>query len=190
MKTSREALVDIAFSLFLERGYDKVTMNDLVTASGLSKGAFHHYFPRKPDLFHACLEKFFLAFLPESQEEAPVFGSARELVLAHAAMQKGLLEELGRLGLNTRQYWRFILDLPQSWQDRLHTGMDQAERAMEQAFAQDKARGLLRPGSDPVLLARTATAILEGHGIISAVPLPEVDVQGLVQHWLEGIYLP
>lgn len=48
MKTNRDALLLIAFRLFLKNGYEQTRMQDLVAASGLSKGAFHHYFRAKP----------------------------------------------------------------------------------------------------------------------------------------------
>lgn len=66
MKTSREDLIVTALHLFLSKGYDKTSMMDLARTAGVSKGAFHHYFPRKDDLLRACLDHFFGDFLAGS----------------------------------------------------------------------------------------------------------------------------
>ncbi len=190
MKTSREALLDIAFRLFLEHSYEKVTMNDLVAASGLSKGAFHHYFPRKPDLYQACLQHFFLRFFPDQAELAGSDASARDLVLKLADLQEKLLAELDRLGLTVLSYWRFLLNLPQEWQDQLSQGMLSAVEGLQNAFIRDAGLGLLKEGQDPLVLARSASSLLEGHGILSATGLPGLSVKSLLVPWLEQVYAP
>lgn len=61
---SRERLLREAFRLFVTRGYDQTAMTDLAQAAGVSKGAFHHYFPRKEDILRACIDTYFTAGLP------------------------------------------------------------------------------------------------------------------------------
>ncbi|TDZ43209.1 TetR/AcrR family transcriptional regulator [Mycobacteroides franklinii] len=53
----RSELLDLAMALFLERGYEKVSLNDLIATSGMSKGAFYHYFPSKEALVSALAER-------------------------------------------------------------------------------------------------------------------------------------
>ncbi|MEU9804658.1 TetR/AcrR family transcriptional regulator [Mycobacterium sp. NPDC050853] len=53
----RTELLDLAMSLFLERGYEKVSLNDLIATSGISKGAFYHYFSSKEALVAALVER-------------------------------------------------------------------------------------------------------------------------------------
>ncbi|HEY3888492.1 MAG TPA: TetR/AcrR family transcriptional regulator [Caulobacteraceae bacterium] len=54
----REQLIDCAQRLFLARGYEKTTINDVIAATGLSKGAFYHHFRSKEDLLAAISERF------------------------------------------------------------------------------------------------------------------------------------
>ncbi len=54
----REELIDCAQRLFLGRGYEKTTINDVIAATGLSKGAFYHHFRSKEDLLEAITERF------------------------------------------------------------------------------------------------------------------------------------
>jgi TetR/AcrR family transcriptional regulator, cholesterol catabolism regulator len=53
----RAELLDQALALFLERGYENVSLNDLLAAAGTSKGAFYHYFPSKEALVTALAQR-------------------------------------------------------------------------------------------------------------------------------------
>jgi AcrR family transcriptional regulator len=53
----RGEVLDHALALFLEHGYDNVSLNDLLAVAGTSKGAFYHYFPSKEALVAALAER-------------------------------------------------------------------------------------------------------------------------------------
>ncbi len=46
----RDALVAAAFRLFLERGYEQTTVDDIVTLAGVGRRSFFRYFPSKEDV--------------------------------------------------------------------------------------------------------------------------------------------
>ncbi|HEX3735483.1 MAG TPA: TetR/AcrR family transcriptional regulator [Solirubrobacterales bacterium] len=50
---AREALVEAARDLFMERDYDLVSIEQILERSGVSRGALYHHFPTKLDLFLA-----------------------------------------------------------------------------------------------------------------------------------------
>jgi len=54
----RAELIDCAPGLFLAKGYEKTTINDVIAATGLSKGAFYHHFRAKEDLLEAIAARF------------------------------------------------------------------------------------------------------------------------------------
>lgn len=54
----RGELIDCAQGLFLSQGYEGTTINDLIVATGLSKGAFYHHFRSKEDLLEAIARRF------------------------------------------------------------------------------------------------------------------------------------
>lgn len=57
-KDVRQAeVLDRALELFLERGYENVSLNDLLAVAGTSKGAFYHYFPSKEALVAALARR-------------------------------------------------------------------------------------------------------------------------------------
>lgn len=47
---SRARVVDVAFGLFAERGYDEVTVAEVCTAAGIAPRTFFRYFPTKDDV--------------------------------------------------------------------------------------------------------------------------------------------
>lgn len=53
----RNELLDCAQSLFFARGYDDTSVNDVIAAAGVSKGAFYHYFDSKEALLEAFAER-------------------------------------------------------------------------------------------------------------------------------------
>jgi AcrR family transcriptional regulator len=55
----RAQIIEAALSSFLRQGYNKTTMDDIVTASGLSKGTLYWYFDSKDELFAAALMSVF-----------------------------------------------------------------------------------------------------------------------------------
>ena len=54
----RAELIDCAQRLFLEKGYERTTVGDVIAATALSKGAFYHHFRAKEDLLEAIAERF------------------------------------------------------------------------------------------------------------------------------------
>ena len=53
---AREALIEAAHELFMERDYDEVSTEEILERSGVSRGALYYHFPAKLDLFRAVLE--------------------------------------------------------------------------------------------------------------------------------------
>ena len=53
----RAELLDRASALFVQHGYDNVSLNDLIADAGVSKGAFYHWFPSKDELITALAQR-------------------------------------------------------------------------------------------------------------------------------------
>lgn len=49
-----DRMIDTAFDLFIDRGYDNVRISDITEAVGIAKGTFYLYFPNKRRLLLAC----------------------------------------------------------------------------------------------------------------------------------------
>jgi AcrR family transcriptional regulator len=53
---AREAVLEAAHDLFMERDYELVSIEEILERSGVSRGALYHHFPAKLDLFLAVFE--------------------------------------------------------------------------------------------------------------------------------------
>jgi AcrR family transcriptional regulator len=53
----RETFVDAAQQLITERGYDQLSITDVLSATGASRGALYHYFGSKGDLLEAVVDR-------------------------------------------------------------------------------------------------------------------------------------
>tara|TARA_Y100001968_G_scaffold280507_1_gene277014 strand:+ start:2527 stop:3120 length:594 start_codon:yes stop_codon:yes gene_type:complete len=60
MRNDREnrknQILNAAFEVFVKKGYAKTTMDDIVAASKLSKGALYHYYKSKKELFLSLID--------------------------------------------------------------------------------------------------------------------------------------
>lgn len=55
---TRERILDAALDVFARKGYHRATVDDIVRASGTSKGAVYHHFPNKEAVFLALGDTF------------------------------------------------------------------------------------------------------------------------------------
>ena len=77
---TKSRIVEAAWALFYEEGYDATTVEDIVNRSGTSKGSFYHYFEGK-DALLGSLSYLFDAKYEELAEEIDGSENALELLL-------------------------------------------------------------------------------------------------------------
>ncbi|WP_374209040.1 TetR family transcriptional regulator [Kitasatospora sp. A2-31] len=174
----REALVAAAFELFLERGFEQTTIDDIVSLAGVGRRSFFRYFPAKEDVVFPDHERS-LAEMTEflesgSGEEDPVrhaCGAAR-LVLRMYAEQPSFSVQRYRLtrkvpGLRAYELsvvWRYEHTLAHYLRGRFADRPDGALRADVIAAAVVSAhnhalRTWLRSGGESDWVAEVDTAM-------------------------------
>ena len=77
---TKSRIVEAAWALFYEEGYDATTVEDIVSRSGTSKGSFYHYFEGK-DALLGSLSYLFDAKYEELAEGIDGSENALELLL-------------------------------------------------------------------------------------------------------------
>lgn len=55
-RATREQLIEVATGLFAERGYEDASIEAVLAAAGVSRGALYHHFAGKDDLFFAVVQ--------------------------------------------------------------------------------------------------------------------------------------
>src|SRR4030095_124058 len=53
----RNEILDVALKLVYSKGYDRMTIQDILDELQISKGAFYHYFDSKADVLEALVER-------------------------------------------------------------------------------------------------------------------------------------
>ena len=120
---SRTAILDAAETLFAQRGFDSVSLQEIGDAAGLSRGTPNYFFGSKQDLYVAVLERVFadreeatkLAFAPvrawcESTRPGPLrepltraIGGYMSFLLARPAFVRLIVHEELRGGEGLRK---------------------------------------------------------------------------------------
>ncbi len=65
---TREALLDAALLCLRERGYEATTVDDILSATRLTKGAFYFHFESKEDFALAAIDRALARFWPEIEK--------------------------------------------------------------------------------------------------------------------------
>jgi AcrR family transcriptional regulator len=89
-RQTRQAIGEAAHRLFVERGFDAVTVADVARAADVSEGTVFNYFPTKEDLFYGRMETFEEELVDAVRARAP--GES-----ALAAFRRFVLERSVRL---------------------------------------------------------------------------------------------
>jgi AcrR family transcriptional regulator len=71
MSETREHIISASLKLFLQKNFKEVTMKEIVDATGLSKGAFYHYFESKEKVFEEAVKRFYNKFLISDYSNFP-----------------------------------------------------------------------------------------------------------------------
>jgi AcrR family transcriptional regulator len=73
-RATRDQLIEVATGLFAEHGYEDTSIETVLAAAGVSRGALYHHFAGKDALFQAVVETLearVLAELAEVTKDAP-----------------------------------------------------------------------------------------------------------------------
>jgi len=96
---TRATLIAAARRLFAQRGYPDVSVDEIVQAAGLTKGALYHHFRDKLELFHGVVEQIQKAIQERLVTAAsqPGDGVSRLRAACHAYLDACTEREVGRI---------------------------------------------------------------------------------------------
>ncbi|HEX3868023.1 MAG TPA: TetR/AcrR family transcriptional regulator, partial [Gemmatimonadaceae bacterium] len=87
LERTRKEILDVAFIEVYHRGFQGVSIDDIVAKTSLTKGAFYHHFPTKLDLGYALVEDVLQPMIvqrwiaPLEQHANPLEGIVRQMDL-------------------------------------------------------------------------------------------------------------
>ena len=157
----RDAFLDVAQRLIQAKGYDSLSIQDVIDALDASKGAFYHYFGSKTDLLEAIVERM-----------ADAVQASWDVVMARpdldaVARFEGILATTAQYKSARRE---LSLALLEAWLSDRNTVLRERLRAMvarrltpvlERIISQGVAEGEFTP-SDPEATARVIVELVLG----------------------------
>ena len=172
----RAELLDCAQRLFLTRGYERTTINDVILATGLSKGAFYHHFRAKEDLLEAIAGRFAgesLTFMEALRDDTRLDALSR-LNLLLSLGREWKREHIGEL----HAMFTTLLD-PQNamlYQCIVEAVFRVLSPALAGIIGQGEAEGVFAAG-DPTLAAEVLLGLANGRRalVIAALAEPDID---------------
>jgi TetR/AcrR family transcriptional regulator, transcriptional repressor for nem operon len=175
MKNTKNQILYESFKLFLAYGFHSVTMNDLVKASGLSKGAFYHYFASKEALFRDSIVEFFFTGLTERKFVPSFMASVQEnmnnLIDFKANAYRQLLKATSLDKLDNAYFSLLFESLKMfpEFRETLGKSLTLEEDTMAEIFIMGIENGELRKDLEPSALASMLSAMLDGAELHSVV---------------------
>ena len=157
----RAQILEVALSLFAEKGFGNTSMNDIVRASGLSKGGVYWHFPSKAVLVLAVFEQFFegqVAAFSEMLAEEGVSATNKLLRLAHQGGAE--LAAMAAQFPSSLEFYALAMNDP-ALQELLVRYISRYRDLIERLVTQGIAAGEWRH-VDPRAAADTLIALIEG----------------------------
>ncbi len=178
-EATRRRILKAARGVFVEKGFARASIDDVVAASGMSVGAIYNYFPNKDELIRTAIDT-------ANREET-------EALLAYTQAVGPVLDRLDR---SFRSWWESTIDVPggttfvtEAWAESSRRPLvrDLMARRFERAvmfcsvlLRESVDRGELPADLDVDTLARTFAALLEGmtvEYVVTGGALRRIDAQ-------------
>jgi TetR/AcrR family transcriptional repressor of nem operon len=185
--TTKRRILEVAQDLVLDRGFSATTVDAVIDAAGISKGAFFHHFASKNALGQSMLERYAQAdaeiletFMARAEEASG--DPAEQLVAFARAFEEASDEMFSQPGClfvsfvyermpDSREAHQVIRGNIELWRKRLGD-------KMRQAFAGRSVTGI-----DPDSLADLMFTVFEGAFILARATGDPADVRRQLGHY-------
>lgn len=179
LEAKRADILDAAITCFSRNGFQRTTVQDIVTEAGLSAGAIYRYFSSKEDIVRAIAEEHRSPppeLLGDATAERPVAEIFRELLTA----------TFNRLTDPDEQRWRRIT--VQLWSEALRdervmvivrAGRDEPIEQIADVIRRGQNEGVIDQTLDPLAAARVCASLFYGL-VLQQASDPSVDVERYV----------
>lgn len=173
-KDNRGHILATAFRLFFQKGYKEVTMSELVKESGLSKGAFYHYFDSKEELYTHTMEMFLdrhlSGFTLEFDENLSLRENLKSLYMEFSPLSDELNTGSQEAAEGLSNYLIFLQGLMRK--EEFRRKMEAYNKKFNEQFSlwieKAQQKGEINNSLDPDLLAKHIISLMKGIGILHA----------------------
>ncbi len=161
---TRRRILEAAFEGIYRKGFQGMRLDELLTATGLTKGALYHHFTNKQALGYAVVDEV-IRQMVETNWIQPLEAAADPLVELIALLQRlgeSMGERLVTVGCPLNNLAQEMSPLDEGFRRRVDQVFANWRSAVGRALERAKAQGRVRPGVDSKRTATFVVAALEG----------------------------
>ncbi|NLR90052.1 MULTISPECIES: TetR/AcrR family transcriptional regulator [Flammeovirga] len=170
-KDTKTHIITVALQLFEEKGLNKVSLNEVIKASGLSKGAFYHHFKDKKELTSTCIH-YYWEDMSNNVVKLPIQDMSLKDALSMILQQFD--EAIKRINEGNDNFFEMYLNMLYSIRnDEKILSMSRNyfkkfKQKLSDCIKKEIERGIIREDVDPENTALLITTCTEGHGLLSS----------------------
>lgn len=176
LEKSRKEILDVAFMEVFSRGFQGVSVDDIVKKTSMTKGAFYHHFPTKLDLGYALVEDVISPMIidrwitPLEKFDNPLHGILQQLQNLIGNSPASHL----KLGCPLNNLVQEMSPVDKGFHKRLQTALnlwiDETEKHLNRA----KANGFLKKDVNTKKVAQFVVMAHEGfYGMLKGLDEPK-----------------
>lgn len=147
---TRDQLIQRALELFERNGYPRTTVEDIVDAAGLTKGAFYHHFQSKEEVLEIIHNNYVDAQVEMCEKIIGQYTDPREQL---AQIARSTITDMGKFRAHVSVYLqdrRFLTDVRR---DNVMKKRNQVDQIFTGIIERGAASGAFRSDVDPKLVA-------------------------------------
>lgn len=103
LNNTKQKIIEVAWSMFREKGFEKTTIDDILKGANISKGTFYHYFTSKDALLSTLADLFDKFYLELRDDLDPEMNSVDKLIYICVSCHR-FIEQLVDFELLTTLY--------------------------------------------------------------------------------------
>jgi len=155
-RETRERISDVATRMFIARGFDAVTLDEVAAAAKVSKMTVFNYFARKEDLMLDRQDDLLLLPFREALRARPKGQAPIDALRRHLDALREEKHPFARIHPRSVDWWRVVAASP-SLKARLHELGEEAADGLALEIARGKPDGIARLVAGMIVLTmRTA----------------------------------
>jgi TetR/AcrR family transcriptional repressor of nem operon len=175
LQESRNEILQVAFLEVYRRGFQGVSIDEIVKKTSMTKGGFYHHFPTKLDLGYALVEDVISPMIierwigPLKQSENPLEGILKQLRIL---IGKASAAEL-RLGCPLNNLVQEMSSVDQGFHRRLQAALELWIGETDRQLKRAKKAGFIRADVNTREVAHFSVMVHEGfYGMLKGLDDP------------------
>ena len=179
-------IIDAAMKVFSEKGIEKARVDDIVTESGLSKGAVYWYFKSKDEIIQAAFDQFFDFDQQGLQLIIDQPGSTRERLLTYSLL---MVQNVGQIHSLLPLVYQFYAAATRQelMQETFRRYFSHYSELLGELLRQGVDEGELKP-LDEKSIATQLIAIMEGMVLLWILHGEQFDAEQFVRTMIDMVF--